>query len=89
MRVLQPSRHDADEGSCELPVTPEIQRLLVEVDDYSPRPSQGPARTNPFASRLLDAVASRNLDIERVVPLHGRVASFAEFVATARSEKAE
>ncbi|WP_394834454.1 MBL fold metallo-hydrolase [Pendulispora rubella] len=64
-------------------------RLLVEVDDYVPRPPQGTPRPNPFAASLFAAVASRKLDVERVVPLHGRIASFAEFEATVRSEKAQ
>jgi glyoxylase-like metal-dependent hydrolase (beta-lactamase superfamily II) len=55
------------------------ERLLVEVDLYSPG-----SATQPYAASLLDAIKSRNLKIDRVVPLHGTIAKFDELVKAAQ-----
>lgn len=49
-------------------------RVVVEVDAYSPGP--GP---HLFAANLLENIQKRNLRADRIVPLHGTIAPFAEF----------
>ncbi|OFW17059.1 MAG: hypothetical protein A3F70_17285 [Acidobacteria bacterium RIFCSPLOWO2_12_FULL_67_14] len=54
------------------------QRLLVEADVYNPG--------NPvqmFAGAFLETVKARNLRIDRIVPLHAKVAPYAQFVKEA------
>lgn len=50
------------------------QRLIIEADAYNPNPSI-PAR---FAPNLLDNIQRLGLKIDRIVPIHGGVADFAE-----------
>ena len=48
-------------------------RILVEADAFSPgRPYQ------PFAANLLENIQRLGLRGERIVPVHGTVASFSE-----------
>ena len=54
------------------------ERLLVEVDLYSPG-----SAVQPYAARLLDAIRARQLQVDRIVPLHGTVATFDELVSAA------
>jgi len=49
------------------------ERLLVEVDAYSPG-----AAVQPYAANLRENISKRNLRVDRVVPLHGAVVPFAE-----------
>jgi glyoxylase-like metal-dependent hydrolase (beta-lactamase superfamily II) len=58
------------------------ERLLVEVDVYTPG-----GAVQMFAASLLEQLKKRNLRIDRMVPLHGKVAPYAQFVkeATAAS----
>jgi len=49
------------------------ERLLVEVDLFSPG-----SAAQPYAASLLAAIRSRNLAVERIVPLHGTIAKFEE-----------
>ncbi len=56
------------------------ERLLFEADVFSP-PADPLARRYPeypFAANLLENVAARGLEIERVVPAHGRVVPLAD-----------
>lgn len=50
------------------------QRLLIEADLYNP------GRTTPqlFSPNLLDNIQKNNLDVDRVVPIHGGIIDFAE-----------
>ena len=48
-------------------------RVIVEVDAYSPGP--GP---HIYAANLLENITKRTLRVDRVVPLHGTIAKFAE-----------
>ncbi|MBI4885640.1 MAG: MBL fold metallo-hydrolase [Acidobacteria bacterium] len=50
------------------------ERLLVEADVYNPGPVQS------FAANLLEQLKKRNLRIDRMVPLHAKVAPYAQFV---------
>jgi glyoxylase-like metal-dependent hydrolase (beta-lactamase superfamily II) len=49
------------------------ERLLVEVDLYTPG-----AAAQTFAGKFLEDLKGRKLKIDRIVPLHGAVAPFAQ-----------
>ncbi len=53
------------------------ERLLVEVDAFSPG-----AAVQPYAANLLDNITRRNIKVDRIVPLHGAVVPFAELTKT-------
>jgi glyoxylase-like metal-dependent hydrolase (beta-lactamase superfamily II) len=53
-------------------------RLIVEVDAYSPS-----SPVHPYAANLLENIQKRNLRVDRIVPLHGSIAPFAELVKVA------
>jgi glyoxylase-like metal-dependent hydrolase (beta-lactamase superfamily II) len=53
-------------------------RLLVEVDAYSPG-----SAVQPYAPNLLENIQKRNLRVDKIVPLHGAIAPFAELVKSA------
>jgi len=50
-------------------------RVIVEADAFSPG---GPYQ--PYAANLLENVQKRNLRVDRIVPLHGTIAKFADLV---------
>jgi hypothetical protein len=52
-------------------------RLLIEVDAYSPG-----SAAQPYAANLLENIQKRNLRVDRIVPLHGAIAPFAELSKT-------
>jgi glyoxylase-like metal-dependent hydrolase (beta-lactamase superfamily II) len=54
------------------------ERLLVEVDLYSPG-----GAVQMFAGGFLEELKKRNLRIDRIVPLHGMVVPYAQFVKDA------
>ncbi len=54
------------------------ERLLVEVDAYSPG-----AAIQPYAPNLLENITKRKLRVDRIVPLHGTIAPFSELVKAA------
>jgi hypothetical protein len=54
------------------------ERLLVEVDAYTPG-----APLQMYAGALLEELKKHNLAIDRVVPLHGMIAPYAQFVKEA------
>jgi glyoxylase-like metal-dependent hydrolase (beta-lactamase superfamily II) len=54
------------------------ERLLVEVDAYSPG-----SATQPYAPNLLENITRRKLRVERIVPLHGTIVPFSELVKAA------
>jgi len=56
------------------------ERLLVEADVYSP----GNALA-PYAPNLLENVRKRNLRVDRIVPIHGKIAPFADLVKTVQA----
>jgi glyoxylase-like metal-dependent hydrolase (beta-lactamase superfamily II) len=51
------------------------ERVLVEVDAYSPG-----SAVQPYAANLLEQIRARKLRVDRVVPLHGTVVPFGELV---------
>jgi glyoxylase-like metal-dependent hydrolase (beta-lactamase superfamily II) len=50
-------------------------RVLVEADAFSPGGAY-----QPYAANLLENVRKRNLRIDKIVPLHGTIASLADLV---------
>jgi glyoxylase-like metal-dependent hydrolase (beta-lactamase superfamily II) len=54
------------------------QRLLVEADVYTPG-----GAVQMFAGGFLESVKGRNLRVDRVVPLHGKVVPYTQFVKEA------
>ena len=50
-------------------------RLLVEVDAFSPA-----SQVHPYAANLLETIQKRNLRVDKIVPLHGAITPFAELV---------
>jgi glyoxylase-like metal-dependent hydrolase (beta-lactamase superfamily II) len=51
------------------------ERLLMEADAYTPAPpnSAAPAQPNPYHVNLVENIQRLKLDVERILPLHGRV----------------
>jgi glyoxylase-like metal-dependent hydrolase (beta-lactamase superfamily II) len=63
------------------------ERLLVEADAYTPGPpnSPAPARPNGLNVNLYDNVQRQGWDVDRILPLHGRVVGYGELrTATGR-----
>ena len=56
-------------------------RVLVEVDAYSPGPG-----VQPYAPNLLENIQKRKLRVDRIVPLHGGIVPFAELVKAAAAK---
>jgi len=50
-------------------------RVLIEVDAFSPG-----AQVNPYSANLLENIQKRKLRVDKIVPLHGTIAPFAELV---------
>lgn len=57
------------------------EKLLVEADVYSPpAPNAAPPATpSPASVNLYDNITRLKLDVEQIVPIHGRVITLAEF----------
>jgi hypothetical protein len=60
------------------------ERLLIEVDLYTPAPPGAPPLAHPHAADLLRVIDERGLAVDRVVPLHRRIASLVELRAAAQ-----
>ena len=54
------------------------ERVLIEVDAFSPG-----ASVNPYAANLLENISRRNLRVDRIVSLHGGIAPFADLAKVA------
>jgi glyoxylase-like metal-dependent hydrolase (beta-lactamase superfamily II) len=56
------------------------ERLLVEVDVYTPPPPNAtpPAQPNPASVNLYDNIKRLNLAVDQILPLHGRKVPLAE-----------
>ena len=54
-------------------------RILVEVDAFSPG-----SAVNPYAANLLENIRKRKLRVDRIVPLHGTIGSMADLEKVAR-----
>jgi glyoxylase-like metal-dependent hydrolase (beta-lactamase superfamily II) len=49
-------------------------RVLIQVDAFSPG-----SAVHPYAANLQENIVKRNLRVDRIVPLHGAGASYADF----------
>src|SRR5262245_51570669 len=60
------------------------EKLLVEVDVYTPIPPNAtpPANPNPNMVNLYENIQRLNLDVNKIVPLHGRIVDLAELKRT-------
>jgi hypothetical protein len=50
-------------------------RVIVEADAFSPGGAY-----QPYAPNLLENIRKRNLRVDKIVPLHGTIATFADLV---------
>jgi len=53
------------------------QRLLVEADVFSPA-----SAVQPYAANLIENIKKHNLQVDRIVPIHGTVVPFSELMKT-------
>jgi len=53
------------------------QKLLVEVDAYTPG-----SAVQPYAANLIENIKKRNLQVDRIVPLHGAIAPYGDLLKT-------
>ena len=51
------------------------ERILVEVDAFSPG-----AAVQPYAANLRENISKRGLKVDRIVPLHGAIAPYGELL---------
>ncbi|MBI4539088.1 MAG: MBL fold metallo-hydrolase [Gemmatimonadetes bacterium] len=56
------------------------ERILVQADTYSPT-----AAAAPFAANLLENIRKRNLRVDRLAPIHGRIVPLNELVKAAQA----
>lgn len=54
------------------------ERLLVEADVYSPG-----AAVDPYAANLVENITKRKLSVDRVVPIHGKIAPYTDLLKAA------
>ncbi len=61
------------------------EKLLIEADAYTPLPPNTPPPATPNANNvnLIDNIERLKLQIDRILPLHGRVVPLAELYTTA------
>ncbi len=80
------SRHSASFLLVYLP----SERLLIEADAFTPPPpnTPPPAVANANSVNLVDNIERLKLDVDRILPLHGRVVAASElYVATQRTPR--
>lgn len=70
---------DSPHSSTMLMVHLPAERLLVQVDAFSPG-----AAVNPYAANLLDNIVRRKLAVDRIVPLHGAVTPYSALLGVGR-----
>src|SRR5262249_52200141 len=60
------------------------EKILIEADAYTPLPPNATppsaATANPYSVNLVDNLKKQNLDVEQVLPLHGRIVPAAELL---------
>jgi hypothetical protein len=56
-------------------------RVVIQADAYSPGGSY-----HPYAANVLDTIRAQKLAVERIVPLHGGIAPFADLVSAATAK---
>jgi len=62
------------------------EKLLIEADEFTPGPPNAPppAQPNPYHVNLIENIERLNLSADRILPLHGRIATVAELYTAAR-----
>jgi glyoxylase-like metal-dependent hydrolase (beta-lactamase superfamily II) len=56
------------------------EKLLIEADAYTPGPPNAPppARPNPFSVNLYENIDRLKLEVDQILPLHGRMVPLAD-----------
>ncbi len=54
------------------------EKILIEADSYTPPPATEPPGGVSFLVQFYDSVQRLGLDIEQVVPIHGRLVTLDE-----------
>ncbi len=59
------------------------EKLLIEADAYTPGPAgaEPPKVPNPFSVNLEANVRRLNLEVDRILPIHGRIVPYGELLA--------
>ena len=59
------------------------EKILIEADAFSPGPAgaEPPKVPNPFAVALEANVRRLNIDVDQIVPIHGRIVPYSELLA--------
>lgn len=82
LRAMELHAVDTGHASTMLVAYMPAERLLVQVDLYT-APGEGAPTWYPFAAPLVRAVRAQKMNVDRVVPLHRSIVSFADVVAAA------
>ncbi len=58
------------------------EKLLIEADAYTPAPpgTPPPTQANPFSVNLVENIERLKLEVDQILPLHGRVVPLAELL---------
>jgi glyoxylase-like metal-dependent hydrolase (beta-lactamase superfamily II) len=56
------------------------EKILIEADAYTPSAPEAPppATPNPFSMTLADNVRRLNIEVDQILPIHGRIVPFSE-----------
>jgi glyoxylase-like metal-dependent hydrolase (beta-lactamase superfamily II) len=59
------------------------EKILIEADAFTPGPAgaEPPKVVNPFTVNLEAQVRRLNIDVEKILPLHGRIVPYSELIA--------
>jgi glyoxylase-like metal-dependent hydrolase (beta-lactamase superfamily II) len=59
------------------------EKILIEADAFTPGPagSEPPKVANPFSVNLEAQVRRLSIDVERIMPLHGRIVPYSDLLA--------
>ena len=64
------------------------QRALIEADSFNPQPDPGDSPTAiPNLVQFYSAVQKLGLDVDQIIPIHGRVTPFEEGLADIEAYK--
>jgi hypothetical protein len=65
------------------------EKILIEADVFTPGApdAPGPKVPNPFSVNLSDNVRRLNIDVERILPLHGRMVPYSELQRVVTPQK--